>query len=148
VRKIQALVLHPAILSALAVWILNDHVLKRCCGSWWTGKLSDGAALIAGPVVLAGLWCLLTRRPQHLRTAVNLAAATLALVMVLINTWPAAADAYRWTLGTTQWPFRCMWSWMLGDPTPTLAPAYLVMDPSDLLALPAAIVAPWLRKLS
>jgi len=144
VSRVRALVLHPVVLAALAVWILNDHVLKRCCASWWTGKLSDVAALVAGPVVLAGLWCLASRRTRHLRSAVTTAAVALAIVMVLINTWPAAADAYRWTLGTAQWPFRSLWGWALGQPTPVSVPVHFVMDPSDLLAVPAALVAPWL----
>jgi hypothetical protein len=93
-------VLHPVIVSALAIWLLNDHVLKHHCGSGWTGKLSDVVALVAGPVVLAGLWSLATRRPQHVREAVAIAAALLALVMVLINTWPVAAAAYCWLLDT------------------------------------------------
>jgi hypothetical protein len=143
---LRALVLHPVIVSALAIWLFNDHVLKRWFSSWWTGKLSDVVALVAGPVVLAGLWCLATRRPQHIRSAVTIAAATLALVMVLINTWPAAGVAYCWMLGAAQWPFRWLWAWALGEPSPMLAPVYLVMDASDLLTLPAALVAPWLAK--
>jgi hypothetical protein len=41
-------------------------------------------------------------------------------------------------------PFRWLWARALGTPAPTLVPVYFVMDPSDLLALPAALVAPWL----
>jgi len=143
---LRALVLHPVIVSALAIWLLNDHVLKHHCGSWWTGKLSDVVALVAGPVVLAGLWSLAARRPQHVREAVAIAAALLALVMVLINTWPVAAAAYCWMLGTAQWPFRWFWAWALSAPSPILAPVHLVMDASDLLTLPAALVSPWLAK--
>src|SRR5690242_17575868 len=37
--------LHPLVLGAVAVLILNDHLLKARWPSWWTGKLSDVAGL-------------------------------------------------------------------------------------------------------
>ena len=42
---------HPVVLAALAVLLVNDHVLKRAFPGAVTGKLSD----VAGPVVLAAL---------------------------------------------------------------------------------------------
>ena len=40
-------------LGALAVLVLNDHVLKHACPSWMTGKASDVAGLFLFPI-LAG----------------------------------------------------------------------------------------------
>ena len=46
-------VLHPVVLTALAIWLLNDHVLKARWPGAVTGKLSDVAGLVAFPVLLA-----------------------------------------------------------------------------------------------
>ena len=50
-----ARLLHPAYLLALAVLLLNDHVLKEAVPGVLTGKLSDVAGLIVLPVLLTTL---------------------------------------------------------------------------------------------
>ncbi len=53
---------HPASLLAIALLLLNDHVLKAAIPSWMTGKLSDFAGLFFFPfLVAAGLSLLLSR---------------------------------------------------------------------------------------
>ncbi len=49
--------LHPVFLGALALLVVNDHVLKGSglAPGWLTGKLSDFAGLVVAPVVLATL---------------------------------------------------------------------------------------------
>jgi len=37
----------PLFVAAVALLVLNDHLLKRAIGRWWTGKLSDFAGLFA-----------------------------------------------------------------------------------------------------
>src|SRR5690606_8076044 len=44
---------HPVTVLALAVLLVNDHVLKQAYGSWWTGKLSDVAGLVLAPALVA-----------------------------------------------------------------------------------------------
>jgi hypothetical protein len=64
---------HPAYWVALAVLLLNDHVLKgggyALAPSWLTGKLSDFAGLIVAPPLLALLMLGLlgTRRERAIR---------------------------------------------------------------------------------
>jgi hypothetical protein len=50
-----AVLLHPATLIALALLLLNDHLLRRVWPSALTGKLGDVAWLFFAPVVLAVL---------------------------------------------------------------------------------------------
>ena len=133
--------LHPLVLAALVLWIVNDHVLKASCPSWWTGKLSDVASLAVFPLVpYATLDLMRARRglsPPSIATLALWIIAT-GLVMATINTIEITADAYRWGLGTVQWPFRALRSWSLVP----IEPVRLTEDPTDLLTLPALIV-PW-----
>lgn len=50
--------LHPVSLFALAVLILNDHLLKGASilPTWMTGKLSDVAGMIFFPLLLTSVW--------------------------------------------------------------------------------------------
>lgn len=133
--------LRPAVLVCLALWIVNDHVLKAAYPSWWTGKLSDVASLAVFPLVpyaAIDLWR--ARRglpPPSPVVLVGWIAAT-GLVMAMIKTIDVAGDAYRWGLGAMQWPLRAL-------RTGALVPirrVQLTADPTDLLTLPALIV-PW-----
>jgi len=40
------LLLHPAVLAAIALFVVNDHVFKPAHPGWLTGKLSDVAGLV------------------------------------------------------------------------------------------------------
>lgn len=129
--------LHPAALAALALWIVNDHVLKRVCPSELTGKLSDVASLAFFPLLpIAARELVLARSRAEVAPcrawAFGWIAAT-GLVMVAINTVDLAADGYRWGLGVAQWPLRAV---LAGGPV-ALAPVRLWMDPTDLWTLPA-----------
>lgn len=132
---------HPLTIIGLALWILNDHVFKAACPSWWTGKLSDVAGLAVFPLVpyaAADLWRARRGLPAPPRAALAFWIVATGLVMVAIKTLPLAADCYRWGLGAAQWPLVALrsWSW------PALHPVRLTEDPTDLLALPA-LFAPW-----
>ena len=61
-RQTRAALLHPVALAALATLLVNDHVLKAAWPGWWTGKLSDLAALIVGPIAVAAVWQGVARR--------------------------------------------------------------------------------------
>lgn len=139
-----SLALHPVVLCALALWALNDHVLKAAFPGAITGKLSDVASLIAFPALASAaceLWA--SRRGDTLRAPngvlLGWAIAT-ALAMITIRFEGPMAEAYRWGLGLAQWPFRAVAAALRGDGCPSLAPVALALDPSDALTAPAAIV--------
>jgi hypothetical protein len=109
----------PLPLLAIALLLLNDHVLKQAVGAWWTGKLSDFAGLAFFPFVLAAaLGLLLDRRGWPARRSGRLAFALTALWFILLKTNPAANAATA-----------TLWARLNGGP------AHVVMDPADLVAL-------------
>ncbi len=117
--KAHRALLHPLWLGALTLLALNDHFLK---GSGLlpgvvTGKLSDFAGLLVAPALLAVLLQLSSRRAlvaAHLATGLVFAAVKLA---------PPAARALEWLMELG--PFH----------------ATIVVDPTDLFALPALLVS-------
>src|SRR5688500_18032602 len=70
---------NPAFLAALAVLLINDHVLKGAglLPGWVTGKLSDLAGLIVAPVLAAVV--LRARSPRARVLAFALVAIPFAL---------------------------------------------------------------------
>ncbi len=125
--------LHPIALAAIAVLVLNDHVLKDAYGNALTGKLSDVAGLLFFPLMLQAGWELARDRVTGNRFLIGAAVAT-ALVFASVQLNPLAADAYRYGLGALQWPVRAL----MGG---AYAPVAVTPDPTDLLALPAAAAA-------
>lgn len=143
--------LHPLPLSALALMIVNDHVLKPNHPGWWSGKLSDIAVMALLPFLLLALWDVMRLqvarlRPPDVRMAV-VAVIVSMIIFTIIEVVPLGADVYRWGLGGAQWPFRALSAAIASQPIPDLAPVQLTSDPSDLLTLPAAlavlVVRPW-----
>ena len=141
--------LHPVILCALALWIVNDHLGKGLYPGWLTGKLSDMASLMVFPllpIALHDLWSRRARRSAQRAAGLGFTLAlgwivATGLVMATINVWDTAADAYRWGLGIAQWPVRAILEWgVYGHAVPIVHPVRLTMDPSDLLTLPALAV--------
>lgn len=130
---------HPVALVAITVLIVNDHVLKAAFASWWTGKLSDVAGLVFFPLFLLGLFSL---GRTTIRPWMSIAAcASTAMVFTLVKVWPPANEVYRVGLGTLQWPVRSLWMLAHGHALPAIAKVGLAMDASDLIALPAVLVA-------
>lgn len=138
-----ALLVHPVILGALALWAVNDHWLKTF-GGWLPGKLSDVACLIVIPVLVGGAIELATGR-RGSRWLFG-AAALAALIMALINTWAPAAWAYEQGLGLMQWPFHGLAALVRGDGWPGHRSVVLTMDASDLVTLPGSLVPVWLER--
>ncbi len=60
--KALFLLSRPASLAAMAVLLLNDHLLRRLWPSWWTGKLGDFAWLYFMPFAAAALLALVLPR--------------------------------------------------------------------------------------
>jgi len=140
------LLLSPVALVALAVVIVNDRVLKAAHPSVVTGKLSDLAGLVYFPLfVVAAAEALRRLRGRSdwelTWRAVALVAVVTGAVFAAIKCWPPAATAYGPTVGALVWPAQAVASSISGGGLPPLAPAPLVMDPSDLVALPMLVVS-------
>lgn len=134
--------LHPAVIAALGVWLLNDHVLKLVYPGWLTGKLSDAAGLIVFPVFISALLETLRPRARSLSAHHTLwiAIAVTALGFSAVKLWSPAALLYQWGLGFVQWPFHAAGALFAEQAIPLVQPVALAMDPTDLWTLPFALV--------
>lgn len=139
--------LHPMTLVALGLLLLNDQILKTAWPGPVTGKLSDLAGLAFFPILLlsageligtiGGRW-----RGPTTRALLTALVATLA-GFLLVKTVPPAADVFGWMLGLAQWLLSLPIRVLLGLPLPSVAPATIVADPTDLVALPGLALATW-----
>jgi hypothetical protein len=131
--------LHPLALVALATLLVNDHVLKSAFPGWWTGKLSDLAALVVLALVIQAIAELLGAaiHPRVLAASLLASGATLIAIKLL----PAAAELYRVSLGLAQWMPAAVAAWLAGGTTPAVVPVALTRDASDVLALPVLWLA-------
>jgi hypothetical protein len=131
----------------LVLLIVNDHVLKDLARSVraiapLTGKLSDLAGLAFLPVFVVAVTELLTRRRfarvgPSVRGAVGVVVAV-AVFFALMNTTELGGLAFQHGLGLLQWPFLALRALALGAGVPPPRLVQHVVDPTDLLALPAA----------
>jgi hypothetical protein len=128
------MLLHPVAIGAVVTLLLNDHVMKDAFPGFVTGKLSDVAGLVFFPLLLAELTAFLLRRdPARLVPA---AAVVTALSFALVKLTSAGAASYAWGLGAIQ---SMLVLALTGHAD--LRPVGVVMDPTDLLALPAVLLA-------
>ncbi len=117
---------HPLALLSIGLLLLNDHVLKAIVPSWLTGKLSDFAGLFFFPFLLAAMLAFPLEGLQlPSRRIMALSCGLTALWFTLIKTAPVANEATE-----------AFTSWLVGGPT------RIVLDPTDLIALPI-IWAAW-----
>lgn len=127
-------------LLAVAVLVLNDHVLKPRFGAMpglgvLTGKLSDFAGLFFFPLFLVDAMRVVVRR----RVLAGACLAT-AIVFSLVKTTSLGHEIYSVGLGVLQWPFR---AFVHRGSLPSVRPVRMTMDPTDLVAL-VSIVGAWL----
>lgn len=141
--------LHPALLMAVAVLLLNDHVLKSAAPGWVTGKLSDVAGLFFFPALLEACWEIshhVVGRPWRRSDRVLYAASILTMV---VFTWvklcPWGGEAYRVTLAALHRAPDLVAAFVNGLHAP-VGRAALVQDASDLIALPAALAGAWVAR--
>ncbi|MEI7744685.1 MAG: hypothetical protein WCK58_13170 [Chloroflexota bacterium] len=132
---------HPGAIVALVVLVLNDHILKSAMPGLLTGKLSDVAGLIVFPLLLAEAVLagtrLVGRRPVVAPVAVVAwCAGVTTLGFALVKTLAPATAAWAWAWGAVQWLAGA--GPLTGRPLLLVA---VVRDPTDLLALPAVLVA-------
>jgi hypothetical protein len=128
--------LHPIALAAIALLIVNDHLLKARYPGWLTGKLSDVAGMVFFPLLLRALIVPILRlrsdlHPgRELRERLLIACVALtALLLAAIKLAEPATAACEQLLGA-----------LLGGRVE------IVRDPTDLLALPFVLVAPWIAR--
>jgi len=124
-----AVLLHPVALGALAVLLLNDHVLKARFPGLVTGKLSDFAGMVVAPLVLvaaldAALPGFLVVQRRYRAASAWVSAGLVASVFAATKTWSGATLAYEAA-------FHLIWR---GHVT-------LVRDPTDLVAIPMGALA-------
>lgn len=142
--------LHPVSLAALALLLVNDHVLKAAFPGPVTGKLSDVAGAVLFPLILwsatelalalGGRW----RGPSARALAAAVTAST--AILIAIKTVPAAALGAGWVLGLAQWSLTLPLRLLTDAPLPAVAPALIVADPTDLLAVPTVVLAIWVGR--
>jgi hypothetical protein len=136
-----ALLLHPVILAAIALFIVNDHVFKPAYPGWLTGKLSDVAGLVFFPVLVASIAELVAPAVRrHAAGAISLCVCLTGLTFVAMLLVPLGGDGYRWFFGFAQWPFRLAGAVITGAPVPGMTPVLFAADPTDLITLPALLV--------
>jgi hypothetical protein len=117
---------HPISLVAIATVLINDHILRQIAPSWLTGKLSDFTWLIFAPFLLAAMLAWLI--PQHLnrRTEITgwISIVLTGLIFGLAKTIPFFHSIAVQVLETFNgWPNN------------------LLIDPTDLLTLPALLIS-------
>jgi len=136
------LLLHPVVVGALAIWVLNDHVFKPAVASWWTGKLSDAAGLVVFPVFVATAFERF-RLGHHrdVRRTIGLSIVLTVLAFTAVKLTLQGAWLYQAGLGLAQWPWHALVSVVSDRPPPNLRHVALAMDATDLWTLPLAGVA-------
>lgn len=137
--------LHPAALAALAVLVVNDHVLKARFPGFVTGKLSDFAGLVFFPLLLVALTevalRVLRRFTAPSRRALWICVLLTGAVFSLTKTWEPAGQGYRVALGALQWPAFAASALARGAPVPHVRAVRHAVDPTDLMALPSLALA-------
>ena len=143
-----ALLLHPVSIVAVAVLLVNDHVLKGAFPGPITGKLSDAAGLVLAPLVgvaLVEVALAAAHRPWGPRRGLATAwVGAVGLGFAAAKLFEPAADVYRATLAVLQWPFAAVIELLRSGTLPDLRSVAFVADPTDLLALPALLLPLWL----
>jgi len=107
---------HPVCLLSVGLLLVNDHILKSAFPSALTGKLSDIAWMIVCPVLLAALLSIV-RVPDRAARVTALSAAVLSFI--LLQLYPPLGEAWIGIFGGAHVP-----------------------DSTDLIALPAVLLAP------
>lgn len=143
--------LDPVVIASLALLIANDHVFKALArGTPWsvvTGKVSDVAGLVFLPVlIVAALEVLATWRGRYRGPSPRQAVVVAVVVAVLftgMKTSDVVGEAYAWTLGALQWPFRALLATLRDVAVPAWQPVAHVVDPTDVVGVVGVGVVVW-----
>jgi len=128
--------LHPLALAAIALLIVNDHVLKARYPGWLTSKLSDVAGLVFFPLLLRALLAPILRLvPGRRAHAIGRERLLIACVAITALAFAAIKLAAPATAACEQ---------LLGALRG--GRVEIVRDPTDLIALPCVLVALWIAR--
>lgn len=117
---------HPVSIGALVILLLNDHWWRQVAPSWLTGKIGDFTWLIFAPFLLATILAWLI--PPRLKHQEEIIGRGSIVVVGLVFAFAKAIPAFH---SLTIQVLETLTGW--GN--------VLRMDPTDLLALPALIIA-------
>jgi hypothetical protein len=137
--------LHPVVIGAIVVLLVNDHVLKRAWPGVLTGKLSDLAGLAFAPLLLVAAAELAASSLGRSRAPgarwLGAAVAAVGLGFAAVKLIPAAEGLWEAALGVVQWPASALGDVLAGRPLPPIRPVASTADATDLVALPAVWLA-------
>ena len=137
--------LHPITLASIGVLLLNDHWLKAAWSHPSTGKLSDVAGLIFFPLLLVAIIEVAQAGSRRYRGASHrlLVATVVAtgLVFGLVQLYPPVTEAYRVALAALQRPALTLDLVLNSVALEAWPRVAATPDASDLLAMPALLVA-------
>ncbi|MEU8296690.1 hypothetical protein AB0C04_05315 [Micromonospora sp. NPDC048909] len=115
---------HPFSVAALVLLVVNDQLLKAAFPGLVTGKLSDVAGLVIAPPLVAVLLTLLAPRlPARAAVGVGLGLVGVGFAVVKSSGYAAAGASAIWSVVS--------------------GPSLVRADRTDLLTLPALLVAAW-----
>jgi hypothetical protein len=142
--------LHPVALVALAMLVINDHVLKVYAPSPLTGILSGVAGIIILPLVLQAGW----ETVQSLRgrgagpslRVLLVGCLATGIAYAAVEMVPPITELYRYGWGALQWPASAMLALVDQEALPRIVPVLAVADPLDLSALPFLTIPWWLGR--
>ena len=152
-RAWYAALLHPVAVACAVLLVYNDHYLKVHHPSWLSGKLSDVAFMVLGPLWLHAAWLLLaslrSERPacpgcDASRRALLVCLVLILVTFVLMQTTGLGDWLYRYGLAGLQYPFRAAWALLAEARLPGFRPVVATPDPTDLICLPLLAVAWWI----
>jgi len=136
-RPLLDAMVHPLMVGSVVLLVLNDHLLKSVWSSWTTGKLSDFAGLLFFPILM-GAFIEVVAPTDVFKPRVVLAVsvALTGITFIGLQLSPLVGDGYQLVMGLVQWPFR-----LVLDPSSPMSGVALTPDPTDLITLPALLLA-------
>jgi hypothetical protein len=138
--------LHPVVLGAVALLIVNDQILKSLAPGVVTGKVSDVAGLVFFPALIVAaaevLATVLGRWAGPRAILVVAAVVASGFVFAAVKLSAAGEAAYEIVLGVAQWPVGAVAAILGGAAPGPPVPVELRRDPTDLVAL-AALWVPY-----
>jgi hypothetical protein len=135
--------LHPVILTAVAILLINDHLLKAALPGPVTGKLSDIAGLVFFPALMVAFWEVARRQSFAAPTprAIGMAVVVTGVVFASVKSNAACAQLVASAVALLQWPFAVVMTSAQGTPPPAIgSPIRLVVDATDLVVIPVLAI--------
>jgi hypothetical protein len=137
--------LHPAVIAAIFVLLVNDQVLKGAWPGLVTGKLSDVAGLMFAPLLVVAAAELVAnavgRRRAPGSRALVLSVAFVGLGFAAVKLVPEVEGIWEASLGAVQWPVSAIRDLIAGQGLPAIRPVDSTADATDLVAIPAVWLA-------